>query len=306
MADQSAINSKIYYIEETTYGTTPSTPTLTYLQHKSCSLGISRGSIMGAQIRDDRQIACMKLGVKDGAGDIVVELAPGVHDDFIEAALEGTWTTDVLKAGTTRRSFTIIRKMNDITDKPYQIFTGCEVNTFSVNTKVDGNIEATFGFIYKDMETSLSGPATATYGDSTAVCPFNSLSGSINEGGSSISTISEISLTLENGMEGRKVLFQDTINQPMQGKSNVSGSATSFFSDSTLLDKFLNETESSIDFTLEDADGSNTIKFDMNTIKYTGGQTDTSETADVTVALPFQALLNSTDDSQIVITRVLA
>lgn len=306
MSDQSSINSDVYYIEESTYGTTPSTPTLTYLQHKSCSLGISRGTIMDGQIRSDRQIGCMNLGVKDGAGDIVVELAPGVHDDLIEAALEGTWATDVLKVGSTRRSFTFVRKMNDISDKPYQIFTGAEINTMGVTINLDGNVEVTFGIIYKDMETSLSGPATATYGDATYVCPFNSLNGSILEGGSSISTLSDISFTLENGMEGRKVLFQDTINQPMQGKSNVSGSSTAYFRDSTLLDKYLDETESSIVITAQDSDASNSISFDMGRIKYTAGQTDTSEVADVTIPLSYQALYNSSDESQIVVTRVLA
>ena len=68
-------------------------------------------------------------GNRKVGGDIKGELSYGTFDDLLEAVLCGTWTTDVLKAGTTRRSFTFERYFADITQ--YLRYRGCEINTSS-------------------------------------------------------------------------------------------------------------------------------------------------------------------------------
>ena len=65
-------------------------------------------------------------------------------------------------------------------------------------------------------------------------------------------------------------------------------------------DKFINETESSIEFTLVDVAG-NEIKVSLPRVKYNGGQPDTNGDGPITIALPFQALYDETEESQVVI-----
>jgi hypothetical protein len=68
------------------------------------------------------------------------------------------------------------------------------------------------------------------------------------------------------------------------------------------MQKFLDETESSLIVTLTDPDG-NSYQIDLPRIKYNGGQPDVSGEGSITINLPIQALYNSADLSQLVITR---
>jgi hypothetical protein len=87
------------------FGTTPTTPVLKPIRHTGTTLGLSKDAIESEELRQDRQVANFRHGNKSVAGDVNVELSYGTFDDLIEATLAGTWATDVLKAGTTRRSF---------------------------------------------------------------------------------------------------------------------------------------------------------------------------------------------------------
>jgi hypothetical protein len=77
---------------------------------------------------------------------------------------------------------------------------------------------------------------------------------------------------------------------------------TAFFENSTMLEKFINETESSIDFTLPDGAG-NELKFILPRVKYNGGQPDVGGEGPITLAMPFQALLDDTYETNLVIER---
>ena len=102
------------YVVESTFGTTPSTPVFTPIRHTGTTIGLSKDSIESEELREDRQIANYRHGNKSVSGDINFELSYGSFDDILEAVLCGTWNTDVLKAGTTRRSYTIERHHQDI------------------------------------------------------------------------------------------------------------------------------------------------------------------------------------------------
>ena len=48
------------------------------------------------------------------AGDIAVELSFRSFDDLIQAAMQGTWTANVLKIGKVERTFAILERHTDI------------------------------------------------------------------------------------------------------------------------------------------------------------------------------------------------
>ena len=91
-------------------------------------------------------------------------------------------------------------------------------------------------------QTAIAG---ATYDAGTTSSPFDSFSGTIEEGGSAIAIITELSLTLENGLSPLFVVGSDTAECISIARSNLSGSVTAFFESEALYEKFLNETESS-------------------------------------------------------------
>ncbi len=300
MAIASGSRHRLAVIAESTYGTTPTTPAFKSLRHNSCNIGLSKDAVESEEIRGDRQITCFRHGNKSVGGDIEGELVYGEYDSLIEAALCGTWTSDVLKAGTTRRSFTIERTFQDITQ--YIRYTGCEVNTLSISIAPNSMVGVSFGFIGKDQSIAQTAIASSTYSVLTDTCQFDSFTATINEGGSPIALVTEAEITLENGIEPQFVVGSSTTLRPSIGRCNVTGSITVYLEDQAMLTKFQNETESSLDMTLTDPDG-NTFQIEIPKLKYTSGQPDVSGEGSVTVSMDFQAIYDSVDASNIVITR---
>ena len=119
------------YILESTFGTTPSSPGFTPIRHTGTTMGLTKEALESEELREDRQIAHFRHGNKSVSGDINFELSYGGLDALLEAVMCGTWATDVLKAGTTRRSFTLERHHQDI--GKYLRSTGCQFNAFSIH-----------------------------------------------------------------------------------------------------------------------------------------------------------------------------
>jgi hypothetical protein len=215
----------------------------------------------------------------------------------------GTWATNVLKAGTTRRSFTLERHHQDI--GKYLRSTGCQFNAFSLSVAPNSMVTGSFGVIGKGFTTSASALGSATYSAETTTAPFDSFTGSITEGGSAVAVVTALELSVDNGMEAQYVVGSDETLLPSIGKSTVTGSITAYFEDTSLIDKFIAETASAIVFTLTDALGNDYI-VTLPNIKYNSGSPEVSGPGAITVTLDFVALYNAGDASQIKITRVPA
>ena len=288
------------YVVESTFGTTPTTPSFTPIRHTGTTIGLSKDAIESEELREDRQIAHFRHGNESVAGDINVELSYESFDDLLEAVLCGTWATNVLKAGTTRGSYTVERHHQDI--GKYLRSTGCNFNALSLSVAPNSMVTGSFSVIGKDFAVASTAITGATYAAESTTSPFDSFTGSITEGGSSIAVITGLELSLDNGMESMYVVGSSSTLLPSIGKSSVSGSVTAYFEDSTLIDKFINETSSSLTFVLTDLAG-NSYTFNLPNVKYNSGNPEVGGAGAVTVSLDFVALYNSGDASQIKITR---
>ena len=303
----------LFFIEEVTYGTTPSNPALKAIRHKSTSLALTKESFQSEELRSDRQIADFRHGNYQIGGDIEVELSYGSFDDILEGVLCNDWVnespasgTDRLKAGTTRKSYSVLRHFGDLdAGNAYHLFKGVEFTKLSMSVAPNAIVGVTLSTIGQDLVLSASAPSGATYPATTTTSPMDSFTGTINENGSPIAVVTELEINLENGHEARFIVGDAQTLRPSIGRSNVTGTVTAYFENTTLLEKFINETESSLDFTLVDLDG-NQYKFNMPRIKYTGGQPDVGGEGPVTLAMPFQALLDTTTGTNIIIERTAA
>lgn len=305
MAIANGAQHSLHFIAESTYGTTPSTPTWTPLPHTGTTLALSKDGIESEKLRGDRQVEDFRHGNKSVSGDVSAELEYGAFDDILEAVMCGTWTTNVLKTGTTRRSFTLERKFADLSTPEFHRYTGCEFNTMSMSISPNAMVSTTFGVVGQDLALATSEVASSTYSADIGNTPFDSFTGSINENGSSIATVTSLEITVENGLEPLFSVGADTTNRPSIGKSRVTGSLTTYFDSKTLYEKFLNETESDIVCTLTDTAGNDYI-IDLTRVKFNSGQPDVSGEGAVTVSMDFVALYSSGDASQLVITRTPA
>lgn len=305
MAIANGAQHSLHFVAESTYGTTPSTPTWTPLPHTGTNLALTKDAIESEKLRGDRQVEDYRHGNKTIGGDVSAELEYAAFDDVLQAVLCGTWSTDVLKSGTTRRSFTIERKFADLATPEYHRYTGCEFNTLTLSVSPNSMVGVTFGVVGKDLTLATTQVSSSTYSADAGNSPFDSFTGSITEGGSSIATVTALEMTLENGLEPLFSVGSQTTNRPSIGKSRITGTLTTYFDSKTLYEKFINETSSSIALNLTDVDG-NSYDIDLSNVKYNSGQPDVSGEGSVTVSMEFVALYDSGDASQIVITRTAA
>ena len=298
MSKATGSRSQISYIAETTYGTTPSTPTFVVVPRTGGAPNLQKETFQSADIRSDRQVADMRHGFKTASLGLEVELRHGEYDPFLESLLYSSFATNVLKVGTTEKSFSIEAGYLDVSQ--YGLMTGAIVNGFSCGINPNGVVTSTFDFIGKSFALSGTTAASTTTAAGTKE-PFDSLTGSINEGGSSIAIVTGLDFTVTNNIEGSKVVGSDVSAEQIEGQCVITGTVNAYFENATLLNKFINETSSSIDVTLQDPAG-NTLKFDFPNVLYTGGEMSVPSGA-VTLSMPFQALYDATSASSLVITR---
>lgn len=309
MADGS--RHSMYQVAEATYGTTPANPAWEPIRHNTTNIGLTKGTLQSEELRADRQIADFRHGTRQVGGEIVSELSYGSFDDILEALLCGTWTEagvagtdgDTLKAGITRRSFSVLRYFEDLagTEKPYHLFSGVEYNTMKLSVTTEAIVKATFGVVGKGLSMANAAPAGSTYAAASTSKGMDSFTGALVEGGSSIAIVTEIELTLENGIEPRFVIGSKETIRPSIGRSVVTGQITAYFEGAALLEKFINETSSSLQFELGDL--TNKYTFLIPNLKYTGGQPDIQGEGPILLTMPFQAIYSSSEGSQIKITR---
>lgn len=305
MADAS--RHSMFFVEETAYSVTPTNPALQTLRHTGTTLGLSKNTTLSEELRADRQIRNFRHGTKQVGGDISTELSYETFNDLIEAVLLGTWgagPTPVLKAGTTRRSFTIVRQFSDLDpgEGPIHRFEGVEFDTWNLSLVPDGIVQSTFGIVGRRQNTPVDAfPIGSTFPPASTKDPFDSFTGAIEEGGSPIAIVTEIAFTLENAIQARFVIGSDETIRPMIGRSNLSGQMTVYFEDAILLSKFIDETSSTLKFTL--VKGADNYEFFMPRITYNAGQPDVQGQSAVTLTMPFQALYDDAEATNLKITR---
>lgn len=295
-----------FMVLEGTYDTTPATPALQEFPITGTTLAGTRSSIVSERIRSDRQIADKRGGNRQVGGDISVEFAYGTFDDWLEAALCGTWTDDVLKPGTTRRSFTAVRHFTDIADGaalPWHRFTGLEFNTLALSITPSTIVKAVFGAFGRDWNNESAVFTGATFGDVDTNRAFDAFTGSVTIDDVAVATITEIKFTLSNGLDPRFVVFQNTTNRPKIGRTTITGSLTLYFEDSALLEAFKNSTTSALVFSLTDLDG-NAYAFNLAKCFPDGAKADVSGEADITVPFTFSAIYDDDEASALTITRI--
>jgi hypothetical protein len=172
----------------------------------------------------------------------------------------------------------------------------------ALNVAPNQIVTADWGIVGDDMTASGTAPSGSTFPAPTTTAPFDSFTGTIQEGGGASTVVTSLSLNIDNGIEGLFAVGSDTVVDTGIGRSNVTGTLEVYFESQTLLNKFWNETESSLQFTLQDAAGNKQI-WNLPRIKYTGGQPDVSGEGPIIVSMPFQALYDSSDQTNIYIDR---
>ncbi|NJB67497.1 hypothetical protein GGQ74_001137 [Desulfobaculum xiamenense] len=290
----------VTYVPETVWGTTPATPTMMVLRHTGFGMKPDKSTFESKELGQGGQVKDLRHGPLRVAGDIPVELSYGSYDDFIAAVLRGAWATDVLKVGATDRSFSL---ESIVQSGEFELFPGVLVNSLNLDIKPEAIVTGTFGCIGQNMILSGASVAASTT-PANANSAFDAFTGTLSEGGVSIATVTGVSLTIENGYETGFVVGASRATTKSRQKIKVSGSLDCYYKDASLLQKFLNETVSSLALSLEDVHG-NTLSIALPRIKYSGASKDIGD-GPIMEKLSFVALYDETAATTITFTRTPA
>jgi|LGVF01.2.fsa_nt_gb hypothetical protein len=210
-----------------------------------------------------------------------------------------TMAGSMLRNGTTKKSYTLEKKFADITQ--FISYTGMIVSELNLSVEAGAIVTGSLGFMGKDGAIA---QATVGTGDPTAAptgTPCNAVSNVANlrEGGAAISGTyaKSLSLALSNALRGQKAIGVLGNAGIGVGRCEVTGSISLYFEDETLYEKFIDNTETSIDFRVIDASGNGYI-FTLPRVKYSSSNDAevSGGDQDVMLDLQFQAIRHATYD----------
>ena len=299
MAFAQGSRSSLSYIVESTFGTTPA-GNFTNLPFSTHSLNLSNDRVAGNDIQSDRMPRVDRHGNRQVGGDIAVDMRDADYDDWLEAAMLNTWSTNVLKVGTTPKFFSIEDYAADIDQA--RLFTGCTVNTMGVSLAPNQMVTTTFGVVGKDMTI---GATEKTQDAASGAAPFDAYSGDLSIGdvgaGSASAIVTGLDFTLTNGYAPTFVIGDDSAPSLEFGRAEVEGTLSAYFEDAALVNRFLNETETEIEVSV--GDGSNTMTFLFPRVKINSADVGVDGPTSRVISMSFIGLYDTTEATNLKITR---
>ncbi|WP_417585305.1 phage tail tube protein [Pelagibacterium sp.] len=278
-------------------------PAVAWIPLRLISNGLSQTveELESDEMLPGRHMAESRSGVSSVAGDFEAELTFGTFDMLLEAAFHGTWTDDVLKTGSTRRKFAVLKQNEDIGRT--QIYRGCEIGTVTIDCPLQSKIGITFSLIGTKEEAYVVDVAE-TFAEPTDTVMMTTFEGSLFEGGTGLNHATALSITLENGMEAIYRLFSRDAYDVKLGRINVNGSLSAYIEDDRLKAKYLGETKTPLVVTL--TDGENSYQVSMTQAKLTSASEEGSGDDPIIQSYDYKAFNDQAVDTEITITRIPA
>ena len=306
VADNS--QSSFSYVVETTAGTTPSTPTLITLPRKG-GTGFTQTfeELPDGSIYADQQERASSQGNNDVTGTIEVEFRKGDYDTLLEGALRSTWATNVLKIGSTQKSFTFQDSQADVGQ--YFVTRGGVISSLAMSIDVGASnpVTATFGMtalthtlVQTDIATSTTAPSI-----NQPMTPFSSAIQIGNQGGALADicvTSLDFSLTRSNEIE--RCIGSRSGASVISATNMIEGSFTIYLRNETTYNRFVNETKTAIEVPIDDPTAANPYVFLFPNAKIISAETIAADgSGGRIVTCGFKAFYDPTEESAMVITR---
>jgi hypothetical protein len=298
---------RVAYVAESTFGTTPATPTFKVSRLTSGGQRTNKQTGTSDERQPDRNVRDeFLLGLGSG-GNYAAELTYATFDDWLEAVLCGTWTTDVLKNGTVRRSFTVEETLELGATDSFSRFTGATLGGMSLS--LTAKEKATLGFDWMARSETL---ATAIIAGATYTAPNTKdvMTASRSVAALTLSAgaakVRSLSLQVQNNLRERPEVGSPYSNEFGIGRFDLTGTLEAYFESNALYQEVLDHGSGSLSFTIGDvADEKYTLL--LPNIRFGDGERRVGGTSDdVMVSIPFRALYDATEACSIKITRAVA
>lgn len=127
----------------------------------------------------------------------------------------------------------------------------------------------------------------------TTNAPWDSLTGTVSEGGVVIGSVTGWDLSVEQEVKPLNALGSDTAQGSRVGVLKVSGNLSIYFENETFRKKFANGTSTSLSLVMGNT-ATGTLQFDMGTVRYSSN-TKNSDDAEIIQTAAFSATYTATD-----------
>lgn len=237
------------YVAESTWGTTPATPTMKALRFTSVTPKYSRTTVESKELTTAREIIDYIRTDERGGLAFNFENSYGGLDDILAALYGGAWTSDVLEVGNTRQSFTIELGFSDIAQ--YATWTGAIPKSLSLTVARGQIIGGSVEFAANPCTW-----ATATGATSVTAAETNDIMDPIasvqlfDVGGSAVTGPQEFTLNITNNLIEFPQLSSINLADLQLGQVKFSGTLKQYFADRALVDAALAFTDTSLALTL--------------------------------------------------------
>lgn len=276
MAEGTAVgaSSRLAGVAETSWGVTPSNPSLRLFPFLTESLASSIGIVENNAIRSDRRYPQPGQGNLKPAGDIRVVWNANALAWILYRSIGGSvvptgsapWTHTINESpDPALPSFTLEKGYTDVGQ--YFVYEGVRVNTWSHEMRPEANVEGSISVIARN-ELHDTAPLDPSPEDIPYV-PLNSYDGTALQGGSPLANITEMTLNFSNNVTGINVLFNQFYGAVLAARFRISGSFGIFFVDATQYLLYRNFTETDLDITMQD-EADNFIQYQIRSVRYAG------------------------------------
>lgn len=222
---------------------------------------------------------------------------------------ESTVTTDIkvgdtLSVGSIRRTMSILSNFPDSDGTAdYQLVTGVEFTGFSFDVSVNAYVTGSLPTLGRELFLlGATFPTGSTFNPSITTESFSGLDGRILQDGVIIGFFTTIGINNDNSQSAQFAIGNEGVAFLEKGRANNTLSISTFFSNTDLLEKFLNETVVQLVVILSGIDGS--LMFDFPTVKYTAGSPEVEGETSIVQNLEAQAT-GSIGNSSLIIRRIV-
>lgn len=299
--------TRVAYVAESAWGTTPATPTFKVLRVTGTGLRTTKQTDTSKEIRADRNVTDeFQLG-QDANGSYNFELSYATLDELLEGLFQNTWSTNVLKNGVTPKSFTFEETIEmGATDNLFR-FPGTMVNSMSLSFGSRAAITGSIGLMaQKEISaTAIVSGATYTAANTKAIQTSTAGVASFTVAGTAYK-VRSLSIEITNNLRTRPVIGSLYTEEFGSGRFEVTGTIEAYFESAALYDLVIAHSNGALTLTV------GTTTAEKYTIllpkiifgsgeKRVGGNDD-----DVIVSIPFRAVYDTTEAATAKITRAVA
>jgi hypothetical protein len=252
-------NVLLRYIPEVTWGTTPATPTMQALRVTSVTPKYNRTTVQSKELTTAREIADYIRTDESSGLAFNHEMSFGNLDDVLVNLMGGTWSTNVLKIGTTRSSHTVELGLSDISQ--FCTFKGAMYTSLGLTVSRGQIIGGSAEFLSNPGVWATATGATAVTAAETnnIMDPISSVQ-LVSVAGTPVTGPQEFTINAKNNLIPFPQLTSLTLADLQLGQIEWTGTLKQYFSDRVLVDQAVAFSDAALSFTIG---GSSTKKYNF-------------------------------------------